>query len=152
MRSASAVPGSFGFAATTIPVVENSDTGAKSRTTSYGSFLYSVAFTACVPLLPTQIVEPSAAACAQSSLATTPLLLGRLSTTSVCPSASLIFGTTSRACTSEGPPGGETTSTRMGRWLCAVAWPDKAATLIATRTTRTFVFIPGHPLFITSAQ
>jgi hypothetical protein len=65
--------------------------------------------------LPIASVEPSGAARAAVSIERMPLTLCRASTTTFCPSASERPGAIRRPAKSDGPPGGDGTSSRTGR-------------------------------------
>src|SRR6476620_1015142 len=85
-----------------------------------------------VPLFPMSSVLPSGGDFAAISLARMPLTLGRLSTITLRPSASLSLLVTSLAAKSDGPPAGDGTSSLIGRFGASCAWDGTHVTTYPT--------------------
>ena len=94
-----------GFITSTFGTCATSVIGVKSRSGSYGIFLYSQGLMACVATAPITIVWPSGALLATRSAPRLPPAPGRFSTTTV-PRLSRTFSASARAVISSGPPGG----------------------------------------------
>ncbi len=107
-------------------------TGAKSFSESYCGFATSRLYSACVDAVPKSSVWPSGVARITSSEPIAPLAPALFSTTTDWPSAAPSATAYWRAKTSVGPPGGNGTTSRIGRdgnALCASAsgsWPPAA--------------------------
>src|SRR5438876_5319421 len=111
--------------------------GVKSRSASYGNFLYRAGLMACVPTVAMSSVRPSGAALATASAPNEPPAPPRLSITIIDLSASPNICAKGRATISVGPPAGNGTIRRICLPAndCAAAFSCDATELTATAHT-----------------
>jgi hypothetical protein len=111
--------------------------GVKSRTASYGNFLYRAELMACVPTVPMSNVRPSGADLATVSAPNEPPAPPRLSITTTDLSVSPNICANGRATMSVGPPAGNGTTRRICRPAidCAAAFLGSDTKLMATALT-----------------
>src|SRR6478672_5597505 len=109
---------------------------------------------ACVPLLPTAIIEPSGVERAAYSDATTPFALGRLSTMTFWRSASPSLGDITRAMKSAGPPAAFATMICMGFAgnTCDRSGAGVCAATFVVRQQAAAVHMATQPVLTRSAQ
>src|SRR6516162_41312 len=103
-----------GCTASSVGVTPTCPIGAKSRTGSYGIFLYNPGLMACVDTVAISKVYPSGDAFATTSAPMLPPAPVLFSATNCCPSSSPIFAPMRRATTSVGPPAAKGTTMRIG--------------------------------------
>src|SRR5262245_53035584 len=137
-----------GCTASSVGVTPTCPIGAKSRTGSYGMFLYNPGLIACVDTVAISNVYPSGEAFATTSAPILPPAPVRFSTTNCCPSSSPIFAPMRRATMSVGPPAAKGTTMRIGfdgyaSPAVAAAPASANAAIIAARPRRAINF--NHP-------
>jgi hypothetical protein len=123
MNSGTVLAGSLTLTTRSSSLLTTSDTGAKSRRTSYGSLSYSTGLTATAPTLVSHSVVPSGVDRATASAAMAPLPPGLLSTITRVPRCVPSGSAIERATKSTGPPAGKATMMRVRRSPCAHAGP-----------------------------